>query len=66
MLASFTYTYKSGGNLMNKKKTVHIISHTHWDREWYLPYEQHHYLLIEVMDQLLDTLEADPNFKSSI
>ncbi|WP_369813750.1 hypothetical protein [Halolactibacillus sp. JCM 19043] len=49
---------------MNKKKTVHIISHTHWDREWYLPYEQHHYLLIEVMDQLLDTLEADPNFKS--
>lgn len=49
---------------MNKKKTVHIISHTHWDREWYLPYEQHHYLLIEVMDQLLDTLETDPNFKS--
>ncbi|GEN55580.1 glycosyl hydrolase [Halolactibacillus alkaliphilus] len=49
---------------MNKKKTVHIISHTHWDREWYLPYEKHHYLLIEVMDQLLDTLETDPNFKS--
>ncbi|WP_208591934.1 alpha-mannosidase [Gracilibacillus suaedae] len=47
-----------------KKKTIHIISHTHWDREWYLPYEKHHYLLIEFMDQLLDTLEKDPQFKS--
>ena len=27
------------------KKTAHIISHTHWDREWYLPYETHHMML---------------------
>ena len=20
---------------------VHIISHSHWDREWYLPFESH-------------------------
>ena len=20
-------------------KNVHIISHSHWDREWYLPFE---------------------------
>ncbi|MGP4039286.1 alpha-mannosidase [Gracilibacillus sp. D59] len=46
------------------KKTVHIISHTHWDREWYLPYEKHHFLLVEFMDQLIDTLDNDPNFKS--
>lgn len=46
------------------KKTAHIISHTHWDREWYMPYEYHHALLIELMDTLLDTLERDPNFKS--
>ena len=19
---------------------IHVISHTHWDREWYLTYEQ--------------------------
>ncbi|RUT37891.1 alpha-mannosidase, partial [Paenibacillus anaericanus] len=27
---------------MTSKRTAHIISHTHWDREWYLPYEKHH------------------------
>ncbi len=47
-----------------EKKIVHIISHTHWDREWYLPYEKHHFLLVEFMDQLIDTLDNDPNFKS--
>ncbi|RDY29702.1 alpha-mannosidase [Romboutsia weinsteinii] len=47
---------------MNKK--AHIISHTHWDREWYLPYETHHMMLIETMDTLLDTFEKDPDFKS--
>lgn len=45
------------------KKTAHIISHTHWDREWYLPYETHHMMLIETMDTLLDKFENDPEFK---
>ncbi|MDQ6419030.1 alpha-mannosidase [Paenibacillus sp. LHD-117] len=45
-------------------KTVHVISHTHWDREWYMPYEAHHVKLIETMDTLLDTFEADPDFRS--
>ncbi len=45
------------------KKRAHIISHTHWDREWYLPYETHHMMLIKTMDTLLDTFESDPEFK---
>lgn len=45
------------------KKTAHIISHTHWDREWYLPYETHHMMLIKTIDTLLDTFENDPDFK---
>lgn len=49
---------------MTKQRTAHIISHTHWDREWYLPYEQHHIRLVELVDQLLDKLEQDPGFKS--
>ena len=44
-------------------KTAHIISHSHWDREWYLPYEKHHMLLIEFMDTLINTLETDPDYK---
>ena len=45
-------------------KKAHIISHSHWDREWYLPYEHHHMLEIEFMDTLIKTLEEDPDFKS--
>lgn len=39
-------------------KTVHIISHTHWDREWYLPYERHHMLLVELIDSILELFET--------
>ncbi|MGO4347891.1 alpha-mannosidase [Paenibacillus sp. MCAF9] len=46
------------------KRVVHVISHTHWDREWYMPYEAHHVKLIETMDTLLETFEADPDFRS--
>ncbi|QGQ99736.1 alpha-mannosidase [Paenibacillus psychroresistens] len=49
---------------MAKKRTAHIISHTHWDREWYLPYEKHHVQLIQLMDTLLDTMERDPDYRS--
>ncbi|MBW7459549.1 alpha-mannosidase, partial [Paenibacillus sepulcri] len=50
--------------LLTSSTTVHIISHTHWDREWYLPYEKHHVRLIKLMDTLLETLEQDPGFRS--
>ncbi len=49
---------------MKEKKVIHIISHTHWDREWYLPYEKHHVLLTKLMDKLIETLERNPDYKS--
>lgn len=33
---------------------LHIVPHTHWDREWYLPLEALRVRLIEVMDQVLE------------
>lgn len=45
-------------------KKVYIVSHSHWDREWYMPYEQHHMRLVELMDDLLDLFETDPAFDS--
>jgi len=47
---------------MNKK--VYIISHSHWDREWYMAYEQHHMRLVELMDDLLELFETAPDFNS--
>ena len=46
------------------KKKVYIISHSHWDREWYMPYEQHHMRVVELMDDVLNLIETDPAFDS--
>lgn len=45
------------------KKTVHIISHSHWDREWYLPFEEHHLRLVDLIDQVLDLFDTDPDYR---
>ena len=44
--------------------TVHIVSHTHWDREWYKPFQEFRVKLVYVVDALMDILEQDPAFKS--
>lgn len=45
------------------RTTAHLISHTHWDREWYMPYERHHVLLAKLMNELLETLEQDERYR---
>lgn len=44
-------------------QTLHIISHTHWDREWYQTFQQFRLKLVHLIDKLLDILELDPNFR---
>jgi alpha-mannosidase len=41
-----------------------VVPHTHWDREWYLPFEQFRLRLGAVVDGVIDTLETDPSFTS--
>ena len=48
---------------MPRKKTVHIVPHSHWDREWYMPFEKHRYRLIKLMDSLIEKMEEDPEYK---
>jgi hypothetical protein len=33
---------------------VHVVSHTHWDREWYHPVGRFRQRLVELIDELLD------------
>ncbi|HTI38383.1 MAG TPA: glycosyl hydrolase-related protein [Vicinamibacterales bacterium] len=42
--------------------TVHVISHTHWDREWYRTFEQYRARLVDLVDAVLDRMERDPRF----
>jgi alpha-mannosidase len=41
-----------------------VVPHTHWDREWYRPFEHFQLMLASVVDEVLDTLERDPEFSS--
>lgn len=45
-----------------EKKTLHIIPHSHWDREWYMSFEQHRMRLVELFDSLIETMEQYPEY----
>jgi alpha-mannosidase len=47
-----------------QRKTIHVVSNSHWDREWDYPFEKARLLLLDFMDQLLDLLDNDPDFHS--
>ncbi len=42
--------------------TGFVVSHTHWDRAWYLPFERFRVRLVRLVERLCDLLEADPAF----
>ena len=45
------------------KKELCIVSHTHWDREWYLSHAKHNYRLVKFFDALIEAMEKDERFK---
>ena len=42
---------------------LHVIAHTHWDREWYEPFQSFRLRLVDTLDELLDILDADPGMR---
>jgi mannosylglycerate hydrolase len=50
---------------MVKKKSyeMHIVSHTHWDREWRLPFQAFRMKLVDCLDHLLELMRTDPEYK---
>src|SRR2546425_2493323 len=42
---------------------VHVVPHTHWDREWYLPFAVYRRRLVSLMDDLLARLDAEPGLR---
>ena len=43
-------------------RRIAIVPHTHWDREWYAPFQTFRMNLVETIDGLLDLLESDPSY----
>ncbi len=45
---------------------VHLVPHTHWDREWYEPFQTFRMRLVELVDQLLERMERDPRMRFTL
>ncbi len=37
---------------------------THWDREWYKPFQEYRMWLVELIDELMELMELHPDYKS--
>jgi len=45
-------------------KTFHVISNTHWDREWRYPFQRNRQMLVDMIDKVLEILESEPKYKA--
>jgi len=47
---------------MPERCTVAVVPHTHWDREWYEPFQTFRIRLVRLLDELLPMLERDLSY----
>jgi len=47
-----------------KKYKFHVISNTHWDREWRYPFQHNRQKLVEMIDRTLEILEKNPDYRA--
>ena len=41
---------------------VFLVPHTHWDREWYEPFQRFRLRLVDLMDDVISRAQRDPDF----
>ena len=51
---------------MTERTIVHLVPHTHWDREWYEPFQIFRMRLVALVDQLLERMEHDPRLRFTL
>ena len=45
------------------KRKIHIVPHSHWDREWYFNTSRSKVYLMKDLKDVLDTLEKNEDYK---
>jgi mannosylglycerate hydrolase len=45
------------------RRTIAVVPHTHWDREWYDPFQTYRLKLVRLVDDLLDLMESDSSYR---
>lgn len=46
------------------ERIYHVISNTHWDREWRFPFQRNRQMLVEMLDEVLHILETEPEYRA--
>lgn len=46
------------------RRIFHVVSNTHWDREWRFPFQKNRQMLVNMMDEALRILESDPAYRA--
>lgn len=49
---------------MLKDKVFHVISNTHWDREWRFPFQKNRQMLVDMIDKTLEILQNEPDYRA--
>jgi alpha-mannosidase len=47
-------------------RIAHYVASTHWDREWYEPLQGFRMRLVSMLDEVFETLQRDPAFKTFV
>ena len=62
-MTSSTSASEAGGR-PSAPRRIAVVPHTHWDREWYDPFQTFRLKLVHLVDGLIDLLERDPSYKT--
>jgi len=54
------------GPSKTERTVVHLVPHTHWDREWYEPFQTFRMRLVELIDELLERMAEDPRLRFTL
>ena len=55
-------TGAEGSSIGGTRRLVAIVPHTHWDREWYSPFQTFRLRLVDLLDEFLPELESDLSY----
>lgn len=45
------------------RRTGHYVPSTHWDREWYESFQDYRFRLVNLLDEVLDTLDSSGDYR---
>jgi alpha-mannosidase len=59
-------TNASSAGSTHQDAGIVLMPHTHWDREWYEPFQVFRFRLVEVLDDVIERAVSDPQFRFTL